>query len=172
MGPIFKNVTMKDNYTVPYVNTSCRGRKSVSVSISAYLKKVWCSMQTFHNRFEARWLGSLKPMVLSNCSYLAVGGGGEEEEEEGRWRRKGEWREQAQGKMVEWWQGELCLLRSNGKINIVFLFTGRNICLYFPLPCQVDFPSLTNLKISCSCAHCIRCSVMWTEKDAFESIGY
>lgn len=35
----------------------------------SYLKKVWCSMQTFHNRFEARWLGSLKPMVLSNCSY-------------------------------------------------------------------------------------------------------
>lgn len=33
-------------------------------------------MQTFHKRFEARWLGSLKPMVLSNCSYLAVGGGG------------------------------------------------------------------------------------------------
>lgn len=54
-------------------------------------------MQTFHNRFEARWLGSLKPMVLSNCSYLALGvggggGGGDgegvgqgEEEEEGRW---------------------------------------------------------------------------------------
>lgn len=42
----------------------------------SYLKKVWCSMQTFHNRFEARWLGSLKPMVLSNCSYLALGGGG------------------------------------------------------------------------------------------------
>lgn len=82
MGPIQKNVTMKDNCTVPYVNTSCRGRKCVSVSISAYLKKVWCSMQTFHNRFEARWLGNLKPMVLSNCSYLAVGGGGEEEEEE------------------------------------------------------------------------------------------
>lgn len=34
-------------------------------------------MQTFHNRFEARWLGSLKPMVLSNCSYLALGVGGE-----------------------------------------------------------------------------------------------
>lgn len=44
----------------------------VSVPIGAYLKKVWCSMQTFHSRFEARWLGSLKPMVLSNCSYLSV----------------------------------------------------------------------------------------------------
>lgn len=46
------------------------------VFLWSYLKKVWCSMQTFHNRFEARWLGSLKPMVLSNCSYLAVGVGG------------------------------------------------------------------------------------------------
>lgn len=48
-----------------------------SVRVGAYLKKVWCSMQTFHSRFEARWLGSLKPMVLSNCSYLsAVSRGG------------------------------------------------------------------------------------------------
>lgn len=38
-------------------------------TVSAYLKNVWCSMQTFHKRLEARWLGSLKPMVLSNCSY-------------------------------------------------------------------------------------------------------
>ncbi|TNN87719.1 hypothetical protein EYF80_002066 [Liparis tanakae] len=34
----------------------------------SYLKKVWCSMQTFHNRFEARWFGSLKPM--NDCHEL------------------------------------------------------------------------------------------------------
>lgn len=27
-------------------------------------------MQTFQRRLAERWLGSLKPMVLSNCSYL------------------------------------------------------------------------------------------------------
>lgn len=26
-------------------------------------------MQTFHSLLAARWLGSLKPIVLSNCSY-------------------------------------------------------------------------------------------------------
>lgn len=63
------------------------------VFLWSYLKKVWCSMQTFHNRFEARWLGSLKPMVLSNCSYLALGvggvGGGEGGGAGGRGRGRG-----------------------------------------------------------------------------------
>lgn len=36
--------------------------------VSRYLKKVWCSTQTFHTFLAARWLGSLKPTVLSNCS--------------------------------------------------------------------------------------------------------
>lgn len=27
-------------------------------------------MQTFQSLLAERWLGSLKPMVLSNCSYL------------------------------------------------------------------------------------------------------
>lgn len=54
--------------------------------------------------------------------------------------------------MADLWQGELCLLRSNGEINTVFLFTGRNMCSCFPLRRQVDFPSLTKLKkISHSC---------------------
>lgn len=56
--------------TVDLVVPKWRKTNRVSVRVSAYLKKVWCSMQTFHSRFEARWLGSLKPMVLSNCSYL------------------------------------------------------------------------------------------------------
>lgn len=34
----------------------------------SYLKKVWCSTQTFHSLLAARWFGSLKPIVLSNCS--------------------------------------------------------------------------------------------------------
>lgn len=37
--------------------------------INSYLKKVWCSMQTFHSLLAALWLGSLNPIVLSNCSY-------------------------------------------------------------------------------------------------------
>lgn len=36
---------------------------------SAHRKNVWCSMQTFHSLLADRWFGSLKPMVLSNCSY-------------------------------------------------------------------------------------------------------
>lgn len=39
-------------------------------------KNVWCSMQTFHSRLAERWLGSLKPIVLSNCSYWEVEKGG------------------------------------------------------------------------------------------------
>lgn len=78
----------------PNAEISCRCSLGGEVLFFwSYLKKVWCSMQTFHNRFEARWLGSLKPMVLSNCSYLALGvgcgsgeggveGEGEEEERE------------------------------------------------------------------------------------------
>lgn len=38
-----------------------------SIAIS-YLKKVWCSTQTFQSLLAARWSGSLKPIVLSNCS--------------------------------------------------------------------------------------------------------
>lgn len=37
--------------------------------IDSYLKKVWCSMHTFHSLLAALWLESLKPIVLSNCSY-------------------------------------------------------------------------------------------------------
>lgn len=36
---------------------------------ATHRKNVWCSMQTFQSRLAERWLGSLKPMVLSNCSY-------------------------------------------------------------------------------------------------------
>lgn len=74
-----------------------------SVTSRAYLKKVWCSMQTFHNRFEARWLGSLKPMVLSNCSYLSVG------EEWRQWReRGGEVKNKSAGSKCRerWWNGD------------------------------------------------------------------
>lgn len=39
-------------------------------------KNVWCSMHTFHSRLAERWLGSLKPMVLSNCSYWEAKKGG------------------------------------------------------------------------------------------------
>lgn len=35
----------------------------------AHRKNVWCSMQTFHSLLADRWFGSLKPIVLSNCSY-------------------------------------------------------------------------------------------------------
>lgn len=37
--------------------------------INSHRKKVWCSMQTFHSFLAALWFGSLKPIVLSNCSY-------------------------------------------------------------------------------------------------------
>ncbi len=33
-----------------------------------YLKNVWCSSAIFHKRLASRWLRSLKPIVLSNCS--------------------------------------------------------------------------------------------------------
>ncbi len=43
---------------------------------------------------------------------------------------------------------------------VIFLFSGRNIFSCLVLPCQVDFPFLHSLQISCSCAHSITCSVV------------
>lgn len=42
----------------------------------AHRKNVWCSMQTFHSLLADRWFGSLKPIVLSNCSYCKTKKGG------------------------------------------------------------------------------------------------
>lgn len=42
----------------------------------AHRKNVWCSMQTFHSLLADRWFGSLKPIVLSNCSYCKTKEGG------------------------------------------------------------------------------------------------
>lgn len=66
-------------------------------------------------------------------------------------RVKGVW-----GDMEGWWQGELCLLRSNSKIN-AFLFTCRNIFSHLPLPCQV-----TDLQIS---SLCTPSNVQWCEQN-------
>lgn len=167
-------ITSQYNYSVPCVKTPCRATHSVSVRTGAYLKKVWCSMQTFHNRFEARWLGSLKPMVLSNCSYLAVVGGGVEvgEIEAGKWEEK----EGERSECMKRWQ-------TCGRVNFVYYAAMEKSMVFFcllleiyacvsSLPRQVDLPSPTNLKISRSCAHYIRSSVMWTEKGTFESISY
>lgn len=143
---------------------SCSAAKvclCASVSIKSYLKKVWCSMQTFHNRFEARWLGSLKPMVLSNCSYWEVRG--ERwwwRKRKGMWRRRGEWREWVVGRDGGVVASANCVYSAvMEKSMLFFLFTcTRNIISH--LPCQVNFPSLTNLQISCSCTRSIRCSVV------------
>ena len=65
--------------------------------------------------------GALKLFILS---------GEVKEEREGEEDRESEG-EKCGEKMEGWWQGELCLLRSNVEINAVFLFTRRNV------PCHV-----------------------------------
>lgn len=82
-------------------------------------------MQTFHKRFEARWLGSLKPMVLSNCSYWVVRGVKVVEVVGGKGVRKKkttEWGSKVSGKMETWQQDEMCLLHSYKKYIYIYFF--------------------------------------------------
>lgn len=47
---------------------SCESAEYTSQNKLTYLKKVWCSTQTFHNFFAALWFANLNPIVDSNCS--------------------------------------------------------------------------------------------------------
>ena len=110
--------------------------------------------------------GALKLFVLSG-----EGKGVEEEEEE----EEGEEEKESEGNEcgARW--------REGGRVNCVYSAAVEKSMLFFCLeiysPClllprQVDFPSLTNPQIRRSCARSIKCSTVWTEKDALGSICY